>query len=134
MRYGEPKSRSRSCSASATAFAAEAAFAVLFVAGLTGCASSDPRSSTTDSRRHSQLIRQADYGETWPFGPNEGLLHCRRAEGKRIVTLEVDGVNYAVNEAARRQGAAGIRVILATDHSGIPFDYSPVLADGLELC
>jgi hypothetical protein len=107
---------------------------LLVVATLAGCASSGPHSSTANGSRHSHLIRQDDYGETWPFGPNDGLLRCRRAEGKRIVTLEVDGVEYAVNEAARRRGAAGIRAILATDHSGIPFDYSPVLADGLRLC
>jgi Protein of unknown function (DUF2511) len=108
--------------------------ALLFVAALAGCASSDHRSSATQSSRHSHLIRQGDYGETWPFGPNKGLLRCRRAGSKRIVTLEVDDVNYALNEAARRRGAADPRLILATDHSGLPFDYSPVLEDGLRLC
>jgi hypothetical protein len=43
-------------------------------------------------------------------------------------------VKYAVNDAARRLGAANLRSILTTDHSGIPFDYSPVLDDGLRLC
>jgi hypothetical protein len=107
---------------------------LLVVAGLAGCASSDHRPSTTQSSSHSHLIRQEDYGATWPFGPNEGQLLCRRAGGQSIVTLEVDGVSYAVNEAARRGGAADLRLILATDHSGIPFDYSPVLQDGLRLC
>jgi hypothetical protein len=107
---------------------------LLVVAGLAGCASSDHRSTTTQSSHHSHLIRQDDYGETWPFGPNEGLLRCRRAAGERIVTLEVDDVSYAVNTAARRRGAADLRLILATDHNGIPFDYSPVLEDGLRLC
>lgn len=66
--------------------------------------------------------------------PNEGLLRCGRAEGKRIVTLEVDRVKYALNEAARRRGAADLGLILTTDHSGIPLDYSPVLKVGLRLC
>jgi len=43
-------------------------------------------------------------------------------------------VEYAVNEAARRHGAADLRLILTTDHGGIPLDYSPVLDDGLRLC
>jgi hypothetical protein len=107
---------------------------LLAIASLAGCASSDHRPRTSQSSRHSQVIRQDDYGETWPFGPNEGLLRCRRAGGQRIVTLEVTGVSYAVNEAARRRGAADLLLILATDHSGIPFDYSPVLQDGLRLC
>jgi hypothetical protein len=108
--------------------------ALLFVAGLAGCGSGDPRSTTRANSPHSQVIRQDDYGETWPFGPNEGLLRCRATGGQRIVTLEVEGVGYAVNEAARRHGAADLRLILATDHGGNPFDYSPVLDDGLRLC
>jgi hypothetical protein len=108
--------------------------ALLFVAGLAGCATGDPRSTTPASSRHSKLIRQDDYGETWPFGPNEGVLRCRVAGGKRIVTVEVDGVSYAVNAAATRRGAADLHLILATDHAGIFLDYSPVLNDGLRLC
>jgi hypothetical protein len=108
--------------------------AILAVATLAGCASSDPRSRTTATGRHSHLVRQDDYGETWPFVPNEGLLRCGPADGKRIVTLEVDQVKYALNEAARRRGAADPGLILTTDHSGIPLDYSPVLEDGLRLC
>lgn len=108
--------------------------ALLVVAGLAGCTSSDPHSRTTASGRHSDLVGQDDYGETWPFVPNQGLLRCGRAGGKRIVTLEVDHVKYAVNEAARRRGAADLGLILITDHGGIPLDYSPVLKDGLRLC
>jgi hypothetical protein len=107
---------------------------MLFVAGLAGCATGEPPSTTTVSGRHSKLIRQDDYAETWPFGPNEGLLRCRARAGRRIVTLEVDGVRYALNEAARRRGAADLRLILASDHSGILLDYSAVLNDGLRLC
>jgi hypothetical protein len=107
---------------------------LLFFVGLAGCSSGHPRSPTTASSRHSQLIRQDDYGEAWPFGPNEGLLRCRGTGGKRIVTLEINGVEYAVNEAAKRRGAANLRLILATDHSGFLLDYSQVLDDGLRLC
>jgi hypothetical protein len=107
---------------------------LLFFAGLAGCASGHPRSPSTASTRNSQLIRQDDYGETWPFGPNEGLLRCRATGGKRIVTLEVNGVEYAVNKAAKRRGAADLRLILTTDHSGFFLDYSQILDDGLRLC
>ena len=107
---------------------------LLLLAGLTACASGDPGPRTVASTRHSQLIRQEDYGEAWPFGPNEGLLRCRARGGKRMVTLEVDRVEYAVNEAAKRGGAANLRLILATDHSGFLLDYSQVLDAGLRLC
>lgn len=107
---------------------------LLLFAGLSGCASGDLRSPATASSRHSQLVRQDDYGEAWPFGPNEGLLRCRAKGGKRVVTLEVDGVEYALSEAAKRRGAADLSLILATDHSGFLLDYSKVLDDGLRLC
>jgi hypothetical protein len=107
---------------------------LLFFVSLAGCSSGHPRSLTTTSGSHSELIRQDDYGETWPFGPNEGLLRCRATGGKRSVTIKVNGVEYAVNETAKRHGAADLRSILTTDHSGFLLDYSQVLEDGLRLC
>jgi hypothetical protein len=79
-------------------------------------------------------VSQDDYPDEWPFGPNEGVLRCRRTKAGRIVTFEADGVVYGLSEAARRHGAADLRPILLTDHAGLPFDYSPVLRDGLALC
>jgi hypothetical protein len=61
-------------------------------------------------------------------------LRCRRAGTYRIVTFETGGVVYGLNKAALRHGTAGVRPILLTDHAGLPFDYSPVLRDGLALC
>jgi hypothetical protein len=62
------------------------------------------------------------------------VLRCRRAGSERVVTFEAGGVAYGLNRAARRHGAEGVRSILLTDHAGLPFDYSPVLRDGLALC
>jgi hypothetical protein len=84
--------------------------------------------------RHVQAVAQDDYGDEWPFGPNRGVLRCRRDGPERIVTFEVDGVAYALSRAARRRGLESIRSILLTDHAGLPYDYSPVLGDGLALC
>ncbi len=81
-----------------------------------------------------QAVAQDDYGDEWPFGPNGGVLRCRRDGPERIVTFEVDGVAYALSRAARRRGLESIRSILLTDHAGLPYDYSPVLRDGLALC
>jgi hypothetical protein len=109
--------------------------ALLLVLGLAGCVSQDHVSGPgADRARHSGLIRQDDYKGAWPFGPNEGILRCRRAGSERVVTFEADDVVYALNRAARRRGAGNLRLILLTDHNGIPFDYSPVLEDGLRLC
>jgi hypothetical protein len=43
-------------------------------------------------------------------------------------------VTYGLSKAARRGGSRDVAAILLTDHAGLPFDYSPVLRDGLALC
>ena len=83
---------------------------------------------------HARLVSQDDYPGEWPFGPDDGVLRCRDRRGERIVTIEVRGVTYGLSEAAKHDDYADVREILATDHAGLPFDYSPVLRDGLGLC
>jgi hypothetical protein len=83
---------------------------------------------------HAREISHGDYADEWPFGPDEGVLRCRRAGPDRVVSFEAGGVSYGLNVAARRRGLENVRSILLTDHAGLPFDYSPVLRDGLALC
>ncbi|HEY2938530.1 MAG TPA: hypothetical protein VGJ27_01840 [Gaiellaceae bacterium] len=83
---------------------------------------------------HARTISQGDYPGEWPFGPDKGVLRCRRVGTDRVVSFEAGGVSYALNVAARRRGLENVRSILLTDHAGLPFDYSPVLRDGLALC
>ena len=83
---------------------------------------------------HARLISQDAYPGEWPFGPDEGVLRCRRLGPDRIVSLEAGGASYGLNRAARRRGLENVRSILLTDHAGLPFDYSPILRDGLALC
>ena len=80
------------------------------------------------------MISEDDYRSEWPFGPDRGVLRCRRVGSERVVTFEAGGVAYGLNLAARRHGSESVRSILLTDHAGLPFDYSPVLRDGLALC
>jgi hypothetical protein len=91
----------------------------------TGAASAGP---------HARLVSHDDYGDEWPFGPDRGVLRCRRAGAQRIVTFEAGGVAYGLSAAARRRGLQSVRPILLVDHAGLPFDYSPVLRAGLALC
>jgi Protein of unknown function (DUF2511) len=102
------------------------------------CAGCGERAASTAREpslgRHAQAVSQDDYGDRWPFGPNRGVLRCRRDGAERIVTLEIGGVAYALSRAARRRGLQSIRSILLTDHAGLPYDYSQVLRDGLALC
>jgi hypothetical protein len=100
-----------------------------------GCGGQEVRTSGAGSLGpHAQAISQADYPDEWPFGPDEGVLRCRRAGPDRIVSFEAGGVSYGLNVVARRRGLENVRSILLTDHAGLPFDYSPVLRDGLALC
>ena len=92
--------------------------------------------STTATRPgpHARLVSSSDYSGEWPFAPDQGVLRCSRLGTDRLVTFEADGVTYGLTVAARRRGAENVRAILLTDHAGLPFDYSPVLRDGLALC
>jgi hypothetical protein len=83
---------------------------------------------------HARAISHDDYSDEWPFGPDDGVLRCRRVGPDRIVSFEAGGVTYGLNLAARRRGLANVRSILLTDHAGLPFDFSPVLREGLALC
>jgi hypothetical protein len=99
----------------------------------TGCG--DGASPTTTAvGPHARVVSSGDYSGEWPFGPDRGVLRCRRLEPDRLVTFEAEGVTYGLNAAARRRGSENVRAILLTDHAGLPFDYSPVLRDGLALC
>jgi hypothetical protein len=105
---------------------------------LLGCAACGNASVTKDHPRrvgaHARLVSQAEYHDSWPFGPKEGLVRCRTQDSARIVTFQAHGVTYALNGAARRHGFARIQPIVLTDHAGLPYDYSPVLRIGLTLC
>jgi hypothetical protein len=95
------------------------------------------RGSTEGGRSvgaHARLVSHDDYRDEWPFGAARGVLRCRRGGSGRAVTFETGGVVYGLNEAALRRGSESVRPILLTDHAGLPFDYSPVLRDGLALC
>jgi hypothetical protein len=106
--------------------------------GLLVCGGCSGRNAAGDSTRESvgghRLIAQEDYGAEWPFGPNQGVLRCRRVGSQRIVTFDVKGTTYALNRDALRRGFKSIDEILVTDHAGLPYDYSPIREDALALC
>lgn len=109
------------------------------VIGLVVCAGCDGKSTPDGSQKEgvggqARVVSQDDYGGEWPFGPNRGVLRCRRAGSDRIVTFEVGGTKYALNREARRRGFEKIEAILVTDHAGLPYDYSSIREDALALC
>jgi hypothetical protein len=107
---------------------------VILVIACAGCGGGAASTNATEVGPHARLVSSGDYSGEWPFGPDGGVLRCRRLGPDRLVTFEADGVTYGLDRAARRRGAENVRAILLTDHAGLPFDYSPVLRDGLALC
>ena len=74
-------------------------------------------------------IRQADYGERWPFKTTRGWLRC---EGAGAIILTVRGKDYAVNGLAISRYEP-IRAVWKSDE-GRDIDAGPIISRGLALC
>ncbi len=70
-------------------------------------------------------IRQAEYGDRWPFRTSQGWLRC---EGTGAVILTVQGKDYAVN------GMAGSRYAPMQAVWNPTMDVGPIISRGLTLC
>jgi hypothetical protein len=70
-------------------------------------------------------IRQAEYGDRWPFRTAEGWLRC---EGAGAIILNVRGKDYAVN------GMAGSRYAPMQAVWDPSIDVGPIISRGLTLC
>lgn len=70
-------------------------------------------------------IRQAEYGDRWPFKSPKGWLRC---EGMGAVILSVRGKDYAVN------GMAGSRYAPMQAVWDPSIDVGPIISRGLTLC
>lgn len=74
-------------------------------------------------------IRQADYGERWPFKMTRGWLRC---EGDGAIILTVQGKDYAVNGLASSRYAP-IQAFWKRAE-GEDIDAGPIISRGLALC
>lgn len=69
------------------------------------------------------VVRQADYGEAWPFTVTDGVLSCIADAGRVAVLFESGGVRYALNGTAQgkttmaKLGLSDIRAIWRDDPS-----------------
>ena len=82
-----------------------------------------------DARPPGVEIREADYGERWPFEAAQAWLRCEGAGG---VVVNVGGKDYALNgmASARFAPIAAVRRD-ATDPAG---EVGPLISRGLALC
>lgn len=74
-------------------------------------------------------IRQADYGEHWPFKTTRGWLRC---EGAGAIILTVQGQDYAVNGLASPRYAPIQAVWKSGEDADV--DAGPIISRGLTLC
>jgi hypothetical protein len=74
-------------------------------------------------------IRQAEYGDHWPFAIQRGRLRC---EGTGAVILTAQGKDYAVNRMAGTRYASIQPVRKSTNDPKI--DIGPIISRGLTLC
>jgi hypothetical protein len=74
-------------------------------------------------------IRQAEYGDHWPFAIRQGRLRC---EGAGAVILAAQGKDYAVNGMAGTRYAAIQPIRKNTSDPKI--DIGPIISRGLTLC
>ena len=99
----------------------------LLVAACAGPAT--PRPATPDPG----LVTRAGLGDEWPFSVDVGELRCNELDGRPLVTFAVDGIEYALNGAARDAGFPELDATILTawpDVSGL----GPLIDRGLELC
>ena len=105
----------------------------------------------TTASAQTRIIKEADFGQAWPFTVSRGELRC---SPPRIVTFSANGVSYAVNGTASGAGFApidpiwdynwamldemakilGITVEQAKAQSPIRISISPIIEAGLALC
>jgi Protein of unknown function (DUF2511) len=81
-----------------------------------------------EQARNGVEIRQAEYGDRWPFAIQQGQLRC---EGAGAVILTVRGKDYAVNGMASTRYASMQPVWTSTND---PADVGPIISRGLTLC
>lgn len=59
-------------------------------------------------------ISRHDFADGWPFEPGEGTLGCSAG----AVVVRVQGVTYALNDAARARGYASVDSIVVSQSKG----------------
>jgi hypothetical protein len=89
--------------------------------------------SGSDAGTHSETVSRADFGSSWPFTVERGVLAC---EGAGAVTFEAGGTTFAVNGIAAGQDFADIEPIWRDDPEspGLKINIGPVIDRGLDLC
>jgi hypothetical protein len=81
-------------------------------------------------------ISKEQLGEDWPLTVESGVLKCIEDNGVPLATIEVNGVEYQLNGAAKSRGYEDIDIIWSNNPSipGTRLSLSPLISKALELC
>ncbi|UJA20814.1 DUF2511 domain-containing protein [Thermoleophilia bacterium SCSIO 60948] len=96
--------------------AAVAALSVLLALCLAACADEDGVDQSPDvpDPPPSEVVSEADLGESWPLIPSEATVSCVGGGDGAKLAIEADGITYGLDEAGERTYAP-ISPILAGD-------------------
>lgn len=83
-----------------------------------------------------KTVGKSTMAADWPLTADEGVLRCEGSGGVGQVTIEVDGIKYAVNGSAKGDKSnAPIDPIWAEDTTpGLKKSIGPLIQEGLALC
>jgi hypothetical protein len=81
-------------------------------------------------------VTKADYGDDWPLTVESGVLKCLDDNGLALAIIEVNGVEYQLNGAAKSRGYDDIDTIWSNNPNipGTRVSLSPLIRKALELC
>ena len=83
-----------------------------------------------------KYLNEADYGESWPLEVSDCYVRC---EGDYAIVINVDGEDYAVNEAALKMEKFKPIKPIVKDNPNYPgeqekMSLSDIEFEGLKLC
>lgn len=81
-------------------------------------------------------ISKEQLGDDWPLTVESGVLKCIDDNGILLAIIEVNGVEYQLNGAAKSMGYENIDIIWSNNPSipGARLSLSPLISKALELC
>ncbi|WP_309720299.1 DUF2511 domain-containing protein [Armatimonas sp.] len=85
-----------------------------------------------------KIVTKEQFGDRWPFAKNEGTVDCTPdlKTGGKIISIEFDGIDYALNGLALDHHANSIpnELWLKDSRTGLKKDISPIVDRARDVC
>jgi hypothetical protein len=84
------------------------------------------------------FVSREMFGDAWPLTVTSGVLDCQNNGPRKLVTIDVDGIMYALNGSAKSFGFPDVTTIRrrVTIEAGLTqyVPLEPLIQRGLTLC